>query len=742
MRAVRLVLYSFVFVALLLTATSSVLRSQSAKSTLPPSPPVAPVKPVTDDYYGTKITDPYRYMEDLKDPEVQAWMKAQNDYTRAVLASIPGRAKLLARIEELDQSVPRVRAMRLPGDLYIISKRLPTEEVAKLYLRLGLKGEDKLLVDPEKVTLAVTSRGKGKNRIMYFAPSRDNKYLAVGIAPGGSERDTEMHFFEIASGREIGDVVPRAWDSNPNWLPDNRSLVYTKLQKLPPGAPATEIEQKMRGYLHVLGTDSEQDPTVFGYGAVPSITVDPTYFASVSAQPNWEYAVGVISNGTSPNNIFYIEPVADLGKTNSAWRKVVDFSDDVADIEVHGEDLYLLSFKDALRYKVLRLDAREPDLAKAETVVPPSQSAVTAISPAQDALYVTLLDGGLNRVLRVSYGPHPQVEEVALPLKGTVDFMTDPRLPGALVYLTSWAKAIKISLYDPGTKQVTDTKIQPTGPYDDPANIESVEVKARSMDGTLVPLSITYPKNMKYDGSNATLLEGYGAYGISIPPFYDSKLLAWYERGGVYAVCHVRGGGEYGEEWHLAGKGKTKPNTWHDFIACAQYLIDNKYTSPAHMGGTGGSAGGILIGRTITDRPDLFGAAIDVVGASDMLRIETTANGVPNIPEFGSTKTEDAFKALYAMSAFHHIYDGTAYPAVMLETGINDPRVDPWQMAKMTARLQAATASGKPVLLRVEYAGGHGGIGGTKKQAQETLADEWTFLLWQFGAPEFQPHKP
>ena len=374
--------------------------------------------------------------------------------------------------------------------------------------------------------------------------------------------------------------------------------------------------------------------------------------------------------------------------------------------------------------------------------MPPSQSAVTAISPAQDALYVTLLDGGLNRVLRVSYGPHPQVEEVALPLKGTVDFMTDPRLPGALVYLTSWAKAIKISLYDPGTKQVTDTKIQPTGPYDDPANIESVEVKARSMDGTLVPLSITYPKNMKYDGSNATLLEGYGAYGISIPPFYDSKLLAWYERGGVYAVCHVRGGGEYGEEWHLAGKGKTKPNTWHDFIACAQYLIDNKYTSPAHMGGTGGSAGGILIGRTITDRPDLFGAAIDVVGASDMLRIETTANGVPNIPEFGSTKTEDAFKALYAMSAFHHIYDGTAYPAVMLETGINDPRVDPWQMAKMTARLQAATASGKPVLLRVEYAGGHGGIGGTKKQAQETLADEWTFLLWQFGAPEFQPHKP
>jgi prolyl oligopeptidase len=353
-----------------------------------------------------------------------------------------------------------------------------------------------------------------------------------------------------------------------------------------------------------------------------------------------------------------------------------------------------------------------------------------------------LLDGGLNRVLRVPYGPHPQVEEVALPVKGTADFATDPRLPGALVYLTSWAKAYKIYAYDPETKQVTDTKLQPTGPYDDPTNIESVEVKVRSGDGTPVPLSITHPKNMKLDGSNPTLLEGYGAYGFPSSPFFQSTLLAWYEKGGAYAVCHVRGGGEYGEEWHLAGKGDTKRNTWHDFVACAQYLIDNKYTSPASLAGEGGSAGGILIGRTITERPDVLGAAIDVVGCSDMLRAETTANGVPNIAEFGSTKTEDGFKTLYAMSAYHHIQDRTAYPAVLLETGINDPRVDPWHMAKMAARLQAATTSGRPVLLRVEYAGGHGGIGGTKKQAEERLADEWSFLLWQFGVPEFQPPKP
>jgi prolyl oligopeptidase len=736
------VFFPFAFAMLLLSAPTLEMRSQSVKPSSAPSPPVAPVKPVTDDYYGIKTVDSYRYMENLKDPEVQAWMKAQNDYTRAALASLPGRAQLLARIQELDQAVPQVYAEPLPGDLYLVRKRLPTEDVMKLYLRQGMQGEDKLLVDPEKITLAAPNQGKGKNTIHYFAPSRDNKYVAVGIAPGGSERDTEIHIFETATGRELGDVIPRAWGITPNWLPDNRSLVYSKLQKLPPGAPATEVEQKWRSYLHVLGTDVEQDPAVFGYGVVPSISVDPTYIAFVAAQPNWDYALGIISTGVSPNNTYYIEPVSDLGKINSAWRKVADFSDDVSDIEVHGDDFYLLTYKDALRYKVLRIDAQQPDLASAETIVPQSQAVVTSIDPAQDALYVRLLDGGLNRVLRVPYGPHPQAEEVVLPVKGTVYFFTDPRLPGALVYLTSWAKAVEIYAYDPETKQITDTKLQPTGPYDDPTNIESVEVKVPSHDGTLVPLSIIHPKNMKLDGSNPTLLGGYGAVGISESPFFRPMSLAWYERGGVYAVCHVRGGGEYGEEWHLAGKGNTKPNTWRDFIACAQYLIDNKYTSPPRLAGEGGSAGGILIGRAITERPDLFGAAIDVVGCSDMLRYETTANGLTTIPEFGSTRTEEGYKALYAMSAYHHIQDRTAYPAVLLETGMNDPRVDPWQTAKMAARLQAATASGKPVLLRVEYSGGHGGIGGTKKQAQETLADEWSFLLWQFGVPDFQPPKP
>jgi len=719
------------------------MRARPADEAAPSRPPAAPVRPVTDDYYGVKVADPYRYMENLKDPEVQAWMKAQNDYARAVLAGISGRQQLLARIRELDQSVPQVGAARLPGDVYEIQKQLPGEDVAKFYLRRGLAGEDKLLVDPDTIEISAANRakGKGRNTPGMAVLSNDLRYAAVTIIPGGAENDTELHVIETATGRETGDVILRAVGQEigyPYWLRDNHSFVYGRYQKLAPGAPVTEEAQKYRAYLHVLGTDPDKDTAVFGYGVVPSIDVDPSLIACIQTQPDSRYALGVLNGSSTPNSAYYIAPVDSLGKSNTRWRKVADFSDGVTSVAVHNDDLYLLTYKNAVLYKVIRTDARRPDLASAEAVVPPSQAVVTGISPAQDALYVQLLDGGINRILRVPYGPHPKAQDVALPMAGSAFVSTDPRLPGALLYLTSWTRAPRIYAYDPETRQVTDTKLQPAGRYDNPPDIESLEVKARSQDGTLVPLSITYPKGLKLDGSNPTWLDGYGAYGSTMSAFFDPVRIAWYERGGVRAVCHVRGGGEYGEEWHLAGKQASKPNTWWDFIACAQYLIDKKYTSPGRLAGAGASAGGILIGRAITERPDLFGAAIINFGALDMVRFETTSNGETNIPEFGSTKTQDGFKALYAMSAYHHVKDGTAYPAVLLTTGINDPRVDPWMPAKMTARLQAATTSGKPVLLRVDYGGGHGG-GSGEEEYRVRLADSWSFVLWQSGAREFQP---
>jgi len=741
MRVKRFVSLAFSISAILLIVCSLVAQAQKGTTTAPQSPPVAPVRPVIDDYHGTKVSDPYRYLENVEDPAVQSWFKAQNDYTRAVLAAIPGRSRLLARIGELDRSVPKVFAGRLPENLFLLEKLLPGENVFKLYKRRGISGDDTLLLDPEKITLSGSSQSKGKNTISGLSVSDDSRYVAVGIVPGGSELDGELHVIETATGRETGDVISHvgaeAWE--PHWLPDNRSFVYGHLQKLALGAPEAELRQKFRSYMHVLGTDPANDPPVFGYGVVPSIEVDPSLIASVQPQPGSLYALGVLNGSVTPNSAYYIAPVKAVGKANAEWRKVADFADGVTSIGLHGDEMYVLTYKDAPRYKILRTDARDPNLASAEVVIPPSESVITGIHPAEDALYVTLLDGGIGRVLRLPYGSHSVAEEVALPVKGSVYTGADPRIPGALLYLTTWTKAFTVYAYEPQTKKVTDTKLQPKGPYDEPANIESVEVKARSHDGVSIPLSIVYRKGTNLDGANPTLLDGYGAYGYSYSPYFDPTQLAWYEKGAIYAVCHVRGGGEYGEEWHLAGKGATKLNTWRDFIACAQYLIDHKYTSPSHLAGMGTSAGGILIGRAITERPDLFGAAIDKVGVSDTLRSETTQNGQTNIPEFGSTKTEEGFKALYAMSAYEHIEDKTRYPAILLETGMNDPRVSPWEMGKMKARLQAATSTRKPILLRVDFAGGHGDMGGTEEQVRETQADEWSFLLWQFGLPEFQP---
>jgi prolyl oligopeptidase len=303
---------------------------------------------------------------------------------------------------------------------------------------------------------------------------------------------------------------------------------------------------------------------------------------------------------------------------------------------------------------------------------------------------------------------------------------------------SAWTRFGGFYAYSPRTGKVADTGLQPQGPHDNPSDLVATEVKVRSHDGTLVPLSIVHRKGLKLDGTNPTIVYGYGAYGISTTPYFRPTWLPWFQRGGIIAYAHVRGGGEYGEDWYKAGYKATKPNTWKDAIACAEWLVANKYTSTPRMAIMGGSAGGIFVGRSITERPDLFGAAVDDVPVSDGMRMEFSENGVPNIPEFGSVKTEEGFKALYAMSSYHSVRDATPYPAVLVTTGINDPRVDAWQAGKMAARLQAATSSGKPVLLRIDYDAGHG-IGSTKTQAYEERADVIAFLLWQFGVQGFQP---
>jgi len=721
----------------ILLAPLALVAGADSNNANPPAPPVATVRVVTDEYFGIKVADPYRYMEDLTNPEVTAWFKGQNDYTRAILGRIPGRATLLARIKTFDEGAPaRITDLRrLPGDRYFYQKRLASEDVSKLYVRDGLQRGERLLVDPTKFATA----GGPHYVISYYAPSFDGRYVAAGISAAGSE-DAVLRVFDISNGKETGDVIDHAQFGSPTWMPDGRSFLYNRLQLLTSTSAPTDRYLNSRAYLHVLGTSPDKDPMVFGAGT-PNVNIDPADIPFVATWPGVSYALGVIAHGVRNEITAYVAPLDSLNSATGPWKRFCDVDDDVTGFDAHGSDLYLLSHHGASRYKVLHTKLSDPQVASAELVVPPSEAVIQNIAAASDALYIQELDGGLGRLVQLPYsGAKP--EKIQLPFDGSVGLSaTDLRLPGTLIELTSWTRARKIYAYDASRKNVTDTQLQPVGKFDAPADLESVEVKAKSYDGTLIPLSIVYRKGLKLDGSNPTLLEGYGAYGITLDPFFDPKYTAWFERGGIFAVAHIRGGGEYGEDWHLAGKLLTKPNTWRDFIACSEYLISQKYTSTSRLAIEGGSAGGITIGRSITERPDLFAVAIDAVPSSDVVREEFTPNGPPNVPEFGTVKEPDGFKALYAMSPYHHVTDGTKYPAVMVTTGWNDPRVVSWEPGKMAARLQAATSSGKPILLRVDYDAGHG-IGSTKTQKQEELADEWSFAMWQFGLPEFQPAKP
>ncbi len=717
---------------LALAAFLSLLATPAMGAPGDDAPPKAPVREVTDTYFGTAVVDPYRWMEDLKSEETLDWMKAQADFARRRLDALPARGDLLKRLVALSNSNVSVFGVQAavsgaagaPLRLFY-NKLAPGENSPKLFVRDGLEGAERLLVDPEKIG------DKGTHySVESFSPSLDGKFVSYTVSPGGSEMG-ELRVIEVETGKDTGERIDRARFDSGSWLPDGRSFLYNRLQQLPPGAPQTDLYQKSRVFLHVQGTPADKDRAVFGFDLNPDIRFEPALLPFASVAVGTPYAVATVNSGVSPNSAFFVAPIASLGETPVPWRKVVDLSDEVSSVAVHGDDLYALTYKGTPRYRVVRTSVAKPDLAKAQPVFPAGEAVVTGMAPAADALYVQTLDGGLGRLWRAAWDGGPP-KPIPLPLDGTLFLsVADPRLAGVWFGMASWTKSSTLYAFDPAQGTVKDTKLQPPSPLDFSA-IESVEVKVKSHDGTMVPLSIIARRGLKHDGGNPTFLSGYGAYGISIEPFFSGRSLAWLERGGVIAMAHVRGGGEYGEEWHLAGCKATKPNTWKDFIACAEFLVREGYTAPAHLAGEGTSAGGILIGNAIADRPDLFGAAVINVGACNTLRSETSSNGVPNIPEFGTFTTEDGFRGLLAMDSYQKIRDRTAYPAVLVTTGINDPRVPPWMAAKMAARLQAGTTSGKPVLLRVDYDAGHG-MGSTRQQRIEQEADMYAFLLQQIG---------
>jgi len=695
------------------------------------NPPAARIENVVDEHFGVKVDDPYRYMENLEDPYVQQWFREQADYAANILSHLPARQELLDRLMELDTGRPfsTYRYFRLKDGTLFFMKRNAGENLSKLYVREA-SGEERLLVDPEKVPAE-----EGEHYALWaYRPSPGGKFLVYGLAKSGSE-ETVLHILNIENGNLLPETIDRIETAYnvPCWMPDGSGFFYSRRQLLPEDAPETEIYKNTKIFFHHLNTPVDQDQLIVGTGYSTRIDFSDVDFPSMYLSANSDQAVVKIKHGDSNELTLYTAPMKTLLEQNIPWKKICDVQDEVTGYTVHGNNVFLKSAKNAPRFKVLKTSLIQPDITGAKTVVPEGEFVIDYVAASSTALYTGVVDGGFERILRLDYEGNGKLQSLELPdqASGYVTSVSSG-LEEILIRTNSWTKGSIIYSYHPDGNAFQKTDLVPMGKFDDLDGFESVEVKVKSHDGVMVPLSIIYKTGIELNGKNPTLISGYGSYGMIDYVYFSPLNIAWLERGGILADAHIRGGGEYGKAWHLAGQKVNKSNTWKDFIACAEYLIERGYTSHDLIGGQGGSAGGITIGRAITERPELFKAAIINVGDLDAIRMETTTNGVPNIKEFGTVKIEEEFKGLLAMSSYHHVQDGVAYPAVLLTVGMNDPRVDPWNSGKMAARLQAATSSHNPVLLRVEYSAGHG-IGSTRKQRLEEMADEWAFLLWQFG---------
>ncbi len=707
-------------------------------SPLPTAPPPSKVEPVIDNYFGTKVIDPYRWMEAEPEPQFRTMLEQQNTYARAVLASISGRDRLrddIASTSGLATTLPTI--VPVPGRNFYI-KRPPGAQGAKLYVSDAFTHQETLLVDPD----TLSTEGKHAE-IDQFAPSQDGSLVSYGLSSGGSELST-LHVMRTATQEKLRDQIDRTQLTSISWLPDGESFFYTRLAKMTPGAPASEYFAHMRVYLHRLGTDPDSDREIIDVDHLPVVFKTPLVFPSLQVTPGSQHVLLGLSDGISPEMAIYTVPITDLLRGNPDWKPVATQTDGVTGSAVRGDTVFLLTHHNAPRFQIVSEDLRSPGFATAKTMVAQDRGVLTGLTAAADGIYVAERQGGSMVLERLPDGADRPVP-IALPYAGTITpawkdaggLIADPRMPGTLFSLVSWMRPVTWFGFDPKDGKVSDIGAVPPFPRK-LTGYDTIETEAQSLDGTKVPLTIVARHGIVLDGSHPTLLSGYGSFGISSDASFFPFVQPWLDHDGVFAVAHVRGGGELGQPWHDGGKIASKQNTITDFIACAEELVRRGYTTSARLDGMGTSGGGILIGGAITRRPDLFRAALIRVGLTNVLRLENTENGPGNVPEFGTVKSSQQFPFMLKMDAFHQVHDSTHYPAVLLTGGFNDPRVPVWMPAKMAARLQAATSSRLPVLFRVEFDAGHG-MGSTRQQQDREWADSLAFLLWQDGVPGFQP---
>jgi prolyl oligopeptidase len=682
----------------------------------------------SDTYFGKTYADPYRWLENLKDKEVEAWFKAQADLTDGLLAKIPGREALVQEYMALDKLKPAsYSAISYENGRVFYKKTLGGENVGKLYFREGWNGTEKLLFDPGTYKTGVVMT------IESIVPSWDGKHLAMGLSSGGAEY-SELRILEV----DRGTLLPESMYPSLGpigWTKNNDSFFYDAGKVTDIKSQEIELNRKTR--LHKLGTEVATDVDFFSNESSPELSIAPKEFPNASIDESYsDYLVGFVGTVQNELRCFYA-PVSEMKNKKIKWDVLCEQSDNlVRGMAFHGNYIYAITHTGAPKYEVVRTNVKHPDWAHAETVIPEAADSIQSLTKTKHYLIVDYSNGVVDRLVRYDLASG-KTEEIKLPASGTVacscpDWKTDR----CLVHITSWISPVTVYDMDAEKESFAKSIFNSDVVYPGFNELVSEEVEVPGHDGVRVPLSIVHKKGIALDGSNCCILDGYGAYGLSASPHFSIRWSVA-RRGVVLAFAHPRGGSEKGEEWYKAGYKTTKPNTWKDFISCAEYLVKKGYTSSEKLSGTGTSAGGILISRAITERPDLFRAAICNVGCANAMRMEFTPNGPVNTPEFGTVKDEAECKALYEMDGVAHVQKGVKYPALMGVGGWNDPRVTPWEPGKFVAAMQAATASGHPVLMKVNYDNGH--FTEEKIVTFRNFAGQSAFLLWQTGHKDFQP---
>ena len=708
------------FLALLFSVAVvvTVLADDAAVSTQPSSsgPPVAAQKPVEDEIQGHKITDPYRWLEDAGGADTQKWVHDEVAYTRSILDPLPGRDQLHKRLSEL-LTIGTVSAPQLGGEYYFYTKREGSQNQPVLFVRKGLNGKDRALVDVNALA------ADGTVALDWWTPSEDGKYVAYGTSPSGSEMST-LHIIDTASGKMLPDEIERTRAASIAWKLDNSGFYYTRYPKKGAVAEGQEVYNRHIFY-HALGANSAKDPLIFGEGRDPQDWLD----ATLSNDDRW--LLIAVSQGWTKTELY----LQDL-KAGSAPLRITEGKNFLYGGEIDNGKIFITTNEDAPRYRAFVVNASSPERANWKEIVPQSDAVLQNVGMV-NGLLLASYEKNASSQLRLLDTDGKQLGDIRLPAIGTV-FGLGGKWNRKEAFLAFHSFTIPDSVFQINlADRSTSLWAKVDAPGIDSEKYEVKQVWFNSKDGTRVPMFVFHKKGLDLNGKNPTMLTGYGGFNTSMTPAFVPARYLWLEHGGVYAVANLRGGAEFGEDWHRAGMLDKKQNVFDDFIAAAEFLISQKYTDKDHLGIIGGSNGGLLMGAALTQRPDLYRAVVCQVPLLDMLRYQNFQIAKLWVPEYGSSEDPKQFEWLYAYSPYHHVKQGTEYPAILFMSADTDTRVDPMHAKKMSALMQAEAANGRsrehPILLRIDTKAGHGAGKPIAKQVED-LTDIYSFLFWQLGA--------